>query len=262
MFETSLVAARPGLKSPWAYPLTAGLYLGTFLIAWAVSLLAVSPGPPPEGRGEIHFLNLTGPSTSSAEFRQAGGGGGGGGKKPDPQPKPPKSAELEQPTTVPDDSVSPEPASPDQDSGTVDDEVEGSEIGGLPVGPGFGFGEGSGTGTGSGSGFFGDGFLEGFAPQAQLPVEITSEMQRPVLMIRVEPEYPKLARTVRQQGLVVLKAVINENGDVENLRVIEGFPLLNDAAVAAVRQWKYTPARLDGRPIKVFFEVRVRFTLN
>lgn len=87
-------------------------------------------------------------------------------------------------------------------------------------------------------------------------------MQWPVLMVRVEPEYPELARKVRQEGLVVLKAVINERGAVEDLKVTRSIPLLDGAAVAAVSQWKYSPARYNGHPIKVYFEVRVRFSLH
>ena len=82
------------------------------------------------------------------------------------------------------------------------------------------------------------------------------------LIIRVQPAYPLLARQVRVQGLVVLRAVISRDGAIENLQVLSGHPMLVQAAVDAVRQWRYRPYVLNGEPVEVETEVKVNFILS
>ncbi len=79
---------------------------------------------------------------------------------------------------------------------------------------------------------------------------------------RVDPVYPEMARKARIQGKVVLEAVIDSKGDVTEVEVIEGNPLLDEAAMAAVCCWKYRPATIDYKPIEITFMVVVDFTLN
>jgi protein TonB len=79
---------------------------------------------------------------------------------------------------------------------------------------------------------------------------------------RVNPVYPSLARQARVQGIVVMEAVISREGLIESLRVVNGHPLLNQAAVDAVRQWKYRPTMLNGEAVEVITTVTVTFTLN
>ena len=64
------------------------------------------------------------------------------------------------------------------------------------------------------------------------------------------------------QGVVVLEAVISPSGSVTNVKVLRGVPLLNDAAVNAVRQWRYTPTTLNGQPVAVVMTVTVNFRLG
>jgi protein TonB len=76
------------------------------------------------------------------------------------------------------------------------------------------------------------------------------------------PEYPAEARAARKSGLVILKLVIFADGTVGEVRVIEGEEPFASAAVQAVKSWRYEPARLNGRPIAVFREVRIPFKLS
>ncbi|UCF68472.1 MAG: energy transducer TonB [Acidobacteriota bacterium] len=82
---------------------------------------------------------------------------------------------------------------------------------------------------------------------------------------RVEPEYPELARRARIQGRVILRAVIKKDGSVADIEVLRepqanlGF---SDAAISAVKQWRYRPAMQNGRPVDVYFTVTVNFTLD
>jgi TonB family protein len=81
------------------------------------------------------------------------------------------------------------------------------------------------------------------------------------LIKKVNPVYPPLARQARIQGLVVLKIAINTSGDVQNLQLVSGHPMLAPAAIEAVKQWKYQPFLVDGEPANVTTTVQVSFTL-
>jgi protein TonB len=78
----------------------------------------------------------------------------------------------------------------------------------------------------------------------------------------VPPLYPPVAAAARIEGTVVLEAIIDHEGNVSNLRVVQSIPLLDRAALDAVRQWKYEPTRLNGRPVPVVMTVTVTFVLN
>ncbi len=81
-------------------------------------------------------------------------------------------------------------------------------------------------------------------------------------MTRVEPEYPEQAKLKRIQGTVALEVVADTDGKVIRTDVKESVPLLDEAAAAAVRQWKYMPTILNGKPVEVVFPVSVNFALN
>jgi len=91
---------------------------------------------------------------------------------------------------------------------------------------------------------------------------IVSVLEQGVVLTRVQPIYPNIAIKNRIQGPVHLHAVIAANGNLEALRVLDGHPMLAQAALEAVRQWRFRPYALNGRPIEVQTEVTVNFTLN
>jgi TonB family protein len=82
-----------------------------------------------------------------------------------------------------------------------------------------------------------------------------------LLVTKVQPVYPPLARAAKIQGNVVLKAQINETGDVTSLELVSGHPMLAPAALEAVKQWKYHPYLLNGTAVAVETQVTVNFTL-
>jgi periplasmic protein TonB len=82
------------------------------------------------------------------------------------------------------------------------------------------------------------------------------------LLYRVDPEYPALARIARVSGRVILEATIDEEGNVASIKILSGHILLNEAAVASVKQWKYSPTVLNGEPIKVQAAITVNFNLH
>jgi protein TonB len=87
-------------------------------------------------------------------------------------------------------------------------------------------------------------------------------VQAALLINRVQPVYPPLARQTRISGTVRLHAIISKSGSVESLEVLSGHPLLVRAAMDAVQQWKYKPTLLNGEPVEVDTTIDVIFSLN
>jgi protein TonB len=92
-------------------------------------------------------------------------------------------------------------------------------------------------------------------------VRVSQGVTAGLVIHKVQPSYPPLARTARVQGSVVLAAIIGKDGNIQNLHVISGHPLLTQAALDAVKQWKYKPYILNGEPVEVDTQVTVNFTL-
>ncbi len=85
----------------------------------------------------------------------------------------------------------------------------------------------------------------------------------PVAIETVSPGYPELARRTHLEGVVVLEAIIGRDGFVRDVRVLRGVsPLLDPAALEAVRTWRYRPARIEGRAVAVYLNVTVTFSLR
>jgi len=82
------------------------------------------------------------------------------------------------------------------------------------------------------------------------------------LIQRVQPEYPPLARQARIQGIVILRAIISREGRIEKLQLVSGHPMLVQAAIDAVRQWRYRPYLLNDQPVEVETQITVNFTLT
>jgi len=93
-------------------------------------------------------------------------------------------------------------------------------------------------------------------------VRVSSGVAQGLLVHQVTPQYPPLARQARVQGTVVLQAVIGKDGTVQNLHVLSGHPMLIEAAMDAVRQWRYKPYYLNGEPVEVDTQINVNFTLS
>lgn len=99
-------------------------------------------------------------------------------------------------------------------------------------------------------------------PRPTQPIPLHSGMQAPRKIVNVDPIYPALAQAARKEGVVVLEAVIDAAGGVQSVRVLRGIPLLDQAAVSAVQQWRFTPALLNGQAVPVVMTVTVNFSLK
>jgi protein TonB len=99
-------------------------------------------------------------------------------------------------------------------------------------------------------------------PKPKAPVRVGGRVKEPRLISRVDPVYPPLAKQTHMQGTVVIDAILDEKGDVIEMKVLSGPPLLIQAAVDAVRRWKYQPTFLNDQPVQVQLNVTVTFRLS
>jgi len=93
-------------------------------------------------------------------------------------------------------------------------------------------------------------------------VRVSQGVSEGLLVRKVSPTYPPLAKQARIQGSVVLQATIGKDGSIQNLRVVSGHPMLTQSAIDAVKQWKYRPYLLNGDAVEVETTVQVNFTLS
>ncbi len=98
--------------------------------------------------------------------------------------------------------------------------------------------------------------------QANGPVRVSGMVVEGLLVQKTLPVYPAIARATRTQGTVVLQATISRNGTIENLRVVSGSTMLQQAALDAVKTWRYRPYLLSGEPVEVETTVNVVFKLQ
>jgi periplasmic protein TonB len=94
------------------------------------------------------------------------------------------------------------------------------------------------------------------------PVPVGGQVQLAKLVFGPRPVYPALAKQARISGAVRLEAVIARDGSVENLRYVSGHPMLVEAAIAAVEQWRFQPTYLNGVPVEVATDIEVNFKLQ
>ncbi len=166
-------------------------------------------------------------------------------KAPEVQkPVPIRPTEMVAPTVMPE--KMPQPLAAPEPEAPAGEGVEGGVVGGVPGGVVGGVLGGTGPGTGEGE-----------------PLRVGGDVKPPNLINKVEPSYPEAARKARMEGVVILEAIITASGNVEDVKVLKSVnPLLDAAATRAVQQWKYRPATLNGRAVRVYLTVTVTFNLH
>lgn len=92
-------------------------------------------------------------------------------------------------------------------------------------------------------------------------VRVSQGVTRGMVISKIEPTYPKIALAARVTGVVLLKAVISKEGEIKELQVVSGHPLLVPAAIEAVKQWRYRPYLLNGEPVEVETNITVTFQI-
>jgi len=149
-------------------------------------------------------------------------------------------------------------------AGGVPGGVVGGEVGGVVGGQVGGVkggvigGEVGGQLGGTGAGKAGEG-----SGDKNAPLRVGGDVKAPTIVSKFEPKYTEPARHARITGVVVVEAIINSNGSVEDVKVLKGLPMgLSEEAVEAVRKWRFRPGTLNGAPVDVIFDLTVNFKMD
>jgi len=253
MFEHSLIdletRQHPARRRWISLPVAVSLHLVAFAAFGFGSYWSVGTVPePPVNIEPVMILQLPPVPPAPASGHSAPPPAPTHEPAPASQPAPAQVRTVQQPTVVPDHL---EPATPSPSSLP---EVAGVPTTSLP-GSGHdipGHGDRPGTGSDPGSG---DGLSE--------PLRLTAAITPPVALLKVQPRYTETARRANIQGVVVVEAVVDEQGRVTDARVLRGLPMgLDRAAIEAIQQWKFRPAMMQDRPVKVYFTLTATFTLQ
>ena len=251
MFEQTLVKRQKSRRRGWTLALAVTLHgaaLGTVVMA---SSWSISPVEPPFEKAsftpplDVTYMTFEQPQRPATPPPAA--------PEPpatppqqDPAPVQPAAPPPEtQPTRVPEQAPV-GPATPAEGPFADSDappssgpSISGGGEGDGPVGPGFGPGEG------------------------EVAQALDARMTRPDNIHRVNPRYTEAARIARRTGVVIVQATIDRTGHVTDVRLIKGLGLgLDESAMSAVQQWRFKPATLAGRPVPVYFQLSVNFTIS
>jgi len=94
-------------------------------------------------------------------------------------------------------------------------------------------------------------------------IGINAKGEMPKIISRIQPEYPEIARKARIEGIVILEAVIEKDGNVGEIQILKSLsPLLDQAAIRAVKQWKFEPAKINGKPVRAYFVLTIIFKIQ
>lgn len=260
MFEHSLIdlETKRQPRRRWiSLPIAVGLHaVGLTAFAFA-SYWSVGNVPEPSSTNLVFFQLAPLPEIP----------GGGGGRPPQPpvnqpehrNPTPPETRQPVQPTeeSVPTNVPAPTVAT-FNDSNPTDPSNSSDPGGDCPsCAPGPGVGPGDGPGDGPGGPGEGPGIGD------SMPIHLTVDMTKPEILKRVQPRYTDIARRAGVQGTVIVEAIIDKQGSVTDARVLRGLPMgLNEEAVNAILQWRFTPAYQGSRPVSVYFTLTVNFTIQ
>jgi len=257
MFEHSLISLdkkRPARRRWLSLPIAVGLHLAalaTFTLAsyWHVEHVA---DPPESG---VIWIEPSPPALPAAMIKK-------GGATPEQAPKAPSQTphtEIAQPPRLPDKLP------------TLDTSSTGVPLADVPLGPGAPEGDPNGDPHGDPRGVPGAPFdskgpgggTGDKAPRFDEAIHMTAAVIRPVLLDGPQPRYTETARRAGVQGTVVVEAIIDEQGRVTNASILKALPMgLDQAAVEAVKSWRFKPATLAGRAVKVFYTLTVHFSLQ
>ena len=95
------------------------------------------------------------------------------------------------------------------------------------------------------------------------PIHVGGDVQAPEKINAPSPQYTEIARKARIQGVVIVQAIIGKDGSVQNVKLLKGLPMgLDKAAMDAVKSWRFKPATLNGKPVSVYYNLTVNFSLQ
>jgi protein TonB len=237
LIESDVVAHKT--KQSYTLPVSIALHALVLLVVVVVPLITSEELPEPTSAVKAFFVEPAAPPP------------------PPPPPPPPAPKAVVQPkvTATPVPQENPKFTAPVEEPNEIKPE-EGIDLGvegGVPGGV-----EGGVPGGVVGG-------VVGGLPDAPPPtqaVRVGGNIKEPKKLKDVKPSYPDIAKQARVQGVVILECTISPQGKVTDVKVLRGIPLLDAAAIEAVKQWVYTPTLLNGVPVPVIMTVTVNFRLS
>jgi protein TonB len=238
VFE-SLIDSRTDVKPFWR-PMTFAIALALHVIVLSGILVQNFFRVPPITEPPIHvtFAHFTPPPAPPAPAPDA----------PKPAPEAPKSTPAEAEPPMPTEMVQPnatpeeihiEPMPEEAPAGSGGEGVEGGVPGGVPGGSPMEL------------------------PLPAGPLRVGGDVSAPVAISQVPPAYPMMARSSRVEGEVVLEAVIRRDGTVGDIKVVRGLRMgCTEAAIDALKRWRFRPGERNGVPVDVYYTLTVGFKLN
>lgn len=244
MFEHSLLEAQTRVRSRFrVFFVPIAIAVHGFILAGVVVAQYWNVDPVPEPPIQVSFFSAVAPPPPPPPPAA-----------PPPAAAKPKPQEAQAPTEPVQPVEIPEeiPEAPDQPESVG---VEGGVPGGVPGGIPGGVPGGMPGGVPGG--------VPGVTEVPDEVLQLGGAIVKPEVIRRVQPNYTEIARKARVQGIVIVEAIVDKQGDVTNVRVLKGLPMgLEQSAMDAVRQWKFKPATLNGRPVSVYFVLTINFRLN
>ncbi len=243
MFDTTLIASNPGREVRRKLAtLPAALTVHALALGFVAlgQLWAVQPVEQPDV--VVAFVDFTPPSPPPAPAKTSADNDASAARK---APEPTRPTEPVQPQTVPEQPAKAGPPESTGSSGSADGGVEGARGPGIPG---------------------------GVEPEAakeppaviddDAPVRPGAGIVLPVNIYRIDPVYPELARRARLQGVVIVEATIDRQGNVVDTKLLRDPGLgCGPAVVEALRSWRYRPATFNDRPVSIILTVTVTFQL-
>jgi protein TonB len=259
MFEHSLISLdkkKPSRRRLLSLPIAVGLHLVALASFTFASYWHVERVPEPSLLQQ-YVIEASLPELPQAKIKQG---------SPAPVEHKAKAEAVKTPEIA-------QPEKPADKLPTLDTPSTSITLVDVPVGPGHPDGDPKGDPRGDIKGIEGvpfdpnasgpGGGHEKAAPVSNEPIRVFGAVTRPVVDYGPQPRYTEMARKAGVQGIVIVDAVIDEEGRVTNVRVLKSLPMgLDQAAVDAVRSWRFKPATLGGRAVKVLYSLTINFSLQ
>lgn len=255
MFETSVVHAQTQAARGRLSLLTISIIAHTAVILGAVGMSIASVEFPTTAPDESAHA----PLIATIQIPPPLGNPNGGGPKPQaaPQQKPqtPPPAQQSAPQIVPDTVSEAETPSTSTAIGDAPGPATGTGTVPGPVGVPWG--------TENSLGEIDAPPAVINTPPVQERIYEAHEVKAPVIVRRVDPEYPNAFRSTRMKVMVVVRCIIDKNGQVQNAEILKpGPPAFNIAVLGAVQQWRFTPGSLNGIAVDTYLNLTVNFSVN
>jgi protein TonB len=245
MFETSVVHERVAQRRYTLLSVSLVAHSLVIIAVVAAGIASISFPKAPPHETTLFFQQAPPPPPPAAPHQ------------PTPQPAQPHVATVPN-AVVPHAALTPMPLTPN----TIPNNIPTVPLTSSDSGPAIGNSQtrGSGNGPGDLNSVGGDQPAVDTTPAADTVFHPGAEVKPAVVTYRVEPEYPRAALTARISGIVVLKCIVDKNGNVRDAEVVtSSFGAFGAPALNALQQWRFAPGSFRGKPVDTWFELTIRF---